>query len=51
MEILFGENWDQDVSELKHIFELVGDDLQVFYSELIKYSDSYTEALKKSRMR
>lgn len=51
MEILFGENWDQDDSELKHIFELVGDDLQVFYSELIKYSDSYTEALKKSRER
>lgn len=51
MEILFGENWDQDNSELKHIFELVGDDLQVFYSELIKYSDSYTEALKKSRER
>lgn len=51
MEILFGENWDQEDSELKHIFELVGDDLQVFYSELIKYSDSYTEALKKSRER
>ena len=51
MEILFGENWDQDTSELKQIFELVGDDLQVFYSELIKYSDSYTEALKKSRER
>lgn len=51
MEILFGENWDQDNSELKHIFELVGDDLQVFYSELIKYSDAYTEALKQSRER
>lgn len=51
MEILFGENWDQDNSELKHIFEIVGDDLQVFYSELIKYSDAYTEAIKKSRER
>ena len=51
LTILFGSSWDQDDSELKSIFELYGDDMQAFYLELIKYSDDYTEALKRSRER
>ena len=51
MAILFGPDWDQDNSELKAVFDLYGDDLQVFYDELLKYSDAYTEALKKSHDR
>lgn len=51
MEAIFGKGWDQEESQLKEVFNLYGDDLQVFYNELIKYSDSYTEALKKSRER
>lgn len=51
LTILFGPSWDQDDSELKSIFDLYGDDMQAFYLELIKYSDDYTEALKRSRER
>lgn len=51
MEAIFGKGWDQEKSHLKEVFNLYGDDLQAFYNELIKYSDSYTEALKKSRER
>ena len=51
LTILFGPDWDQDTSELKSIFDLYGDDMQAFYLELIKYSDDYTEALKRSRER
>lgn len=51
LAILFGPSWDQDDSELKSIFDLYGDDMQAFYLELIKYSDDYTEALKRSRER
>lgn len=49
MEILFGKDWDQDDTELKQVMELYGNDMQVFYNELLKYSDAYTEALKKAR--
>lgn len=48
MEILFGKDWDQDDTELKQIMELYGNDMQVFYNELLKYSDAYTMALKKA---
>ena len=51
MEALFGKDWQSQPTELAHVLELTGDDLQVFYRELIKYSDSYTEALKRSRER
>lgn len=51
MEALFGKDWQSQSTELAHVLELTGDDLQVFYRELIKYSDSYTEALKRSRER
>lgn len=51
LTILFGPSWDQYDSELKSIFDLYGDDMQAFYLELIKYSDDYTEALKRSRER
>lgn len=51
MEAIFGKGWDQEESQLKEVFNLYDDDLQAFYNELIKYSDSYTEALKKSRER
>lgn len=51
LTILLGPSWDQDDSELKSIFDLYGDDMQAFYLELIKYSDDYTEALKRSRER
>lgn len=51
MSILFGPDWDQEESELKHIFEIYGDDMQVFYNELLKYSDDYTEALKRAHDR
>lgn len=48
MEILFGKDWNQDDTELKQIMKLYGDDMQVFYNELLKYSDAYTMALKKA---
>lgn len=51
MSILFGPDWDQEESELKHVFEIYGDDMQVFYNELLKYSDDYTEALKRAHDR
>lgn len=51
MTILFGEDWKNSDTELKQVLNLSGDELRVFYRELIKYSDSYTEALKKSRER
>lgn len=51
LSILFGPSWDQYDSELKSIFNLYGNDMQAFYLELIKYSDDYTEALKRSRER
>ena len=51
LEILFGADWDKDTSQLKAIFDLVGNDLQVFYDELIKYTDDYTEAQRKAHER
>ena len=51
MTILFGEDWQHSLTPLQKVLELSGDELKVFYNELIKYSDSYTEALKKSRER
>ncbi len=51
MTILFGEGWKNSDTELTQVLNLSGDELRVFYRELIKYSDSYTEALKKSRER
>jgi len=48
LSILFGENWDQDTSQLKAIFDLYGEDMQAFYQKLIQYSDEYTEAQKKA---
>ena len=49
LSILFGPDYDKSSSELKSVFDLSGDNLKLFYDELLKYSDSYTEALKKAR--
>ena len=51
MTILFGEDWKFSSTPLQKVLDLSGDELRVFYRELIKYTDSYTEALKKSRER
>ena len=49
MAMLFGDNWDQETSQLKAVFDLWGEDIQAFYYELIKYSDEYTLAEKKKQ--
>lgn len=48
MEILFGADWQNGDSELKAVFTLYGDDLKVFYNEMLKYTDAFTEAQKKA---
>ena len=51
MEALFGKDWESQPTELASVLELTGDELKVFYRELQKYSDDYTEALKRARER
>lgn len=47
MAMLFGDNWDQETSQLKAVFDLWGDDIQAFYLELLKYIDEYDAAQKR----
>ena len=49
LTILFGENWDQEMSKIKPVFDLYGAQLKLFYDELLKYQDAYVEAQKKAR--
>ena len=49
LTILFGENWDQEMSKIKPVFDLYGEQLKLFYDELLKYQDAYVEAQKKAR--
>ncbi len=51
MTLLFGEDWENSPNELQELLNLGENDIQLFYQELLKYSDDYTEAQKKARER
>lgn len=51
LTILFGPDWMDTNTELKAVLKMDANEMKVFYDELLKYSDAYTEAQKKVRDR
>lgn len=51
LKLILGENYKENGTELPRILDLSKEDMHLFYDELIKYSDDYTEALNRARER
>lgn len=51
LTLLFGEDYEKADTELKAVLTTSEENMRVFYNELIKYSDDYTEALKRAHER
>lgn len=47
LSILFGEDWQNTAQNLLPVLSMTGDDIKVFYDEMLKYYDAYTTAEKK----
>lgn len=51
LSLLFGPDYDESAIVLRGIVESTGEELEVFYDQILKYVDDYTEATKKAEDR